>query len=205
MASSNGRGGHSATGLGVTATGLGVAAGGVARDSVGAISPHPATTNAAMRARVQFVRIALTTAERTSSFRSVSGGTRSAAVELALGIAAGCSDHRPPDPVPNFERTRHKDRRDGQGVTVGTQPPAMARRGMQLERQKAAAIQGGQRQIARGDRPTWRIVAAPGERWVVTGLEWLNLSARSRRAAMDEARVAIAGMLEVPPDAFDVI
>jgi hypothetical protein len=76
---------------------------------------------------------------------------------------------------------------------------------MGLERQKAAAVQGGQRQIARGDRPTWRVEAAPGERWIVVGLEWLMLSARSRRAAVDEARLAIATLLEVAPDTFDVI
>ena len=80
----------------------------------------------------------------------------------------------------------------------------MARRGMELERQKAAAIQGGQRQIARGDRPTWRIAPAQGDRWVVVGLEWLTLSARTRGAALDEARLAIAALLEVAPDAFDV-
>lgn len=81
----------------------------------------------------------------------------------------------------------------------------MVRRGMALEQQKAAAIQGGQRQIARGDRPTWRLVAAPGERWVIVGLDWLTLSARPRRVALDEARLAIAALLEVPPDAFDVL
>ena len=80
----------------------------------------------------------------------------------------------------------------------------MARRAMELERQKAAAIQGGQRQIARGDRPMWRVTATPGERWLIVGLDWVALSARTRRAAMDEARIAIAALLEVPPDAFDV-
>jgi hypothetical protein len=81
----------------------------------------------------------------------------------------------------------------------------MARRGIDTERQKAAAIQGGQRQVARGDRPTWRLAAAPGDRWVIVGLDWLALSARTRRAALDEARLAIAALLEVPPDAFDVL
>ena len=81
----------------------------------------------------------------------------------------------------------------------------MTRRRMELERQKAAAIQGGRRQIARGDRPTWRLSAAPDERWIIVGLEWLALAARSRRAAMDEARLAIAALLEVTPDAFDVL
>ncbi len=80
----------------------------------------------------------------------------------------------------------------------------MARRGMELERQKAAAIQGGQRQIARGDRPMWRITAAPGERWQIVGLEWIALAARTRHAAMDEARMAIAALLDVPPDSFDL-
>jgi len=80
----------------------------------------------------------------------------------------------------------------------------MARRGMELERQKAAAIQGGQRQIARGDRPTWRLTAGPDERWLIVGLEWVVLSARTRRAAMDEARIGIATLLDVPPGSFDV-
>jgi len=80
----------------------------------------------------------------------------------------------------------------------------MARRGIDSEREKAAAIQGALRQIARGDRPLWRVEATPGERWVIVGLEWLTLSTRTRRAAADEARLAIAGLLEVPPDAFDV-
>ena len=52
--------------------------------------------------------------------------------------------------------------------------------------------------------PTWRMTAAPGERWVIVGLEWLALSSRSRRAAIDEARLAIAALLEVAPDAFDL-
>ena len=78
----------------------------------------------------------------------------------------------------------------------------MARRGIDSERQKAAAIQGALRQISRGDRPLWRVEAAQGDRWVIVGLEWLTLSARSRRAAADEARLAIAALLEVPPDAF---
>jgi len=95
-------------------------------------------------------------------------------------------------------------RPDGQPVTDGRQPDAMARRGIDSERQKAAAIQGALRQIARGDRPLWRIEAVPGERWVIVGLEWLTLSARSRRAGVDEARVAIAALLEVPPDTFDI-
>ena len=81
----------------------------------------------------------------------------------------------------------------------------MARRGMDTERQKTAAIQGGLRQIARGDRPLWRVESLSGDRWGVVGLEWLTLSARSRRAAADEARLAIAALLEVPPDAFDVV
>ena len=81
----------------------------------------------------------------------------------------------------------------------------MARRGMELERQKAAAIQGGRRQVARGDRPTWRLSAAPGERWVIAGLEWLVLSSRARRPALDQARMAIATLLDVALDSFDVL
>ena len=35
-------------------------------------------------------------------------------------------------------------------------------------------------------------------RWVIVGLEWVALSARSRRAAVDEARLAICGPPGVP-------
>jgi hypothetical protein len=58
--------------------------------------------------------------------------------------------------------------------------------------------------IARGDRPAYRLRTAVDGRWCVDALPWLKLAATGRRAAMDEARAAIAAWLEVPPDAFDV-
>jgi hypothetical protein len=58
--------------------------------------------------------------------------------------------------------------------------------------------------VARGERPGYRIRTAADGRWYVDAMPWLSVAADGRREAMVEARAAIAGWLEVDPDAFDV-
>ena len=59
--------------------------------------------------------------------------------------------------------------------------------------------------IARGDRPIYRLQAAPDGRYVVEGCPWLTVaSAAGRQDTADAARAAIAEWLGTGPDAFDV-
>ncbi len=80
----------------------------------------------------------------------------------------------------------------------------MARRGMSEERRRGQAIQAGLRAISRGERPRYRIEPLSGGRWQVVGAEWLSLAGSNRRDAMDSAIDAIAAMLGVGPEAFNV-
>jgi hypothetical protein len=59
------------------------------------------------------------------------------------------------------------------------------------------------RVIASGGRPLCRLGTVHGGRWTVE-LSPLPLSATERRAALIEARAAIAEWLDVDPEAFDV-
>ena len=79
----------------------------------------------------------------------------------------------------------------------------MARR-MSEARRRQSAIQASRRMIARGERPTYRLWETEEGRWRVDALPWLSVAAASRREALDEARAAIAGWLEVSPESFDV-
>lgn len=80
----------------------------------------------------------------------------------------------------------------------------MARRGISEDRQRAAAIQGGNRMISRGERPSYTVRLGEGDRWTIVGLPWIVLAATSRRGASEAARAAIAAFLEVDPERFDV-
>lgn len=68
----------------------------------------------------------------------------------------------------------------------------MARR-MSDARKRAATVQAGRRDIARDERPVYRVAVA---RWSGT--------APGRRAALADARAVIANGLEVAPDRIEV-
>jgi len=75
---------------------------------------------------------------------------------------------------------------------------------MSVERQRAATIQGCLRQLARGERLVFRVLYGPDRTWSVDSATWLNGTAASRGEALAAARAAVAAMLEVDPDVFDV-
>ena len=58
--------------------------------------------------------------------------------------------------------------------------------------------------ISRGERPGYRLVARSDGSWAVDGLPGVVVGPVGRREAADAARAAIAAVLEVPTDAFDV-
>ena len=58
--------------------------------------------------------------------------------------------------------------------------------------------------ISQGERPGYRLAFAPDGSWSLVGLPGVTGTAASRRDAPDAARAAIAAVLEVPPDSFDV-
>jgi hypothetical protein len=69
------------------------------------------------------------------------------------------------------------------------------------------AIQGARKMISQGERPGYRLRLvddADGVTWTIEGRASVNGTAPIRRDASGLARVAIAAMLEVPADAFDV-
>lgn len=72
------------------------------------------------------------------------------------------------------------------------------------ERKHAAALQGARRMIARGGRPGYRLVAGQDGSWTVEGLPGLTVTADTRKAALTAARTAIATVLEVDPETFDI-
>lgn len=80
----------------------------------------------------------------------------------------------------------------------------MARAPMSLERRHHAAVQAGRQVIARAGRPTYRVSRIPDGRWEVD-FPGVELGATERRAALDEAHAAIAVVLDVDPDTFDVV
>jgi len=80
----------------------------------------------------------------------------------------------------------------------------MARRGVSEKRQKAAAVQGALRQMAQGERPLYRVRMIRGGGWTVIGAEWLSGTAATRSEALAAARAALAAMLDVDADRFDV-
>ena len=79
----------------------------------------------------------------------------------------------------------------------------MARRVSDATKQ-AAALQAGRRMVSRGERPGYRLQAGQDGSWTVVGLPGVSVTTTDRRGVHDEARAAIAGWLDVDPDAFDV-
>jgi hypothetical protein len=58
--------------------------------------------------------------------------------------------------------------------------------------------------ISTGERPAYRLQVGPDGSWSLVGLPGVTGAAISRRDAPDAARAAIAAVLEVLPDSFDV-
>jgi hypothetical protein len=58
--------------------------------------------------------------------------------------------------------------------------------------------------VSAGERPAYRLVELPNATYRVDGLPGLVVGPVSRREAPDAARAAIAAVLDVQPDAFDV-
>jgi hypothetical protein len=58
--------------------------------------------------------------------------------------------------------------------------------------------------IARGERPGYRLRPAQDGSWSVEGLPGVTVTADPKRTALTTARAAIAAVLEVGPEAFDL-
>ena len=58
--------------------------------------------------------------------------------------------------------------------------------------------------ISGGERPGYRLVGLSDGRYGVDGLPGVVVAALSRRAALEPMRRAVAAVLEVPADVFDV-
>ncbi len=58
--------------------------------------------------------------------------------------------------------------------------------------------------VARGERPMYRLQSVQDGRWAVDSLPGVSVAATSRRAALDAMRAAIAEVLDVGADAFDL-
>lgn len=80
----------------------------------------------------------------------------------------------------------------------------MTRRGVSDERKRAATIQGSVREIARGGRPSIRVICDSDERWAIYAMPWLPIEASTRSEAVAAARAALAAELDVSPVSFDV-
>ena len=74
----------------------------------------------------------------------------------------------------------------------------------EADRQRVAR-QAAIRTIARGERPVHRVLEAVDGNWYVLGYPWLSIDASERRSALEGTRAAVAGWLDVDPDAFDVV
>jgi hypothetical protein len=68
----------------------------------------------------------------------------------------------------------------------------------------ARAVQAGRRMVSRGEPPCYRFVALPDGSRGADGLPGVTVAGVGRRDAMEAMRAAIAVVLEVPADAFDV-
>lgn len=58
--------------------------------------------------------------------------------------------------------------------------------------------------VARGERPGYRLLAAQDGAWTVDGLPGVMVTAETKRAALTAAKAAIATVLEVDPESFDL-
>jgi hypothetical protein len=80
----------------------------------------------------------------------------------------------------------------------------MARRGLSEVELHRRAVQAARRMISAGERPGYRLQFAPDGSWSLVGLPGVSGTAPSRSDAPDVARAAIAVVMGVPPDSFDV-
>jgi hypothetical protein len=58
--------------------------------------------------------------------------------------------------------------------------------------------------IARGERPGYRLRPAQDGSWTVEGHPRVTVTAETKLAALTAARAAIAAVLEVDPESFDL-
>jgi hypothetical protein len=80
----------------------------------------------------------------------------------------------------------------------------MRRRGLSDADMHVRAVQAARRMISGGERPGYRARAVPDGRWEAVGLPGVTVAASSSPEAAEAMRAAIAAVLEVPADAFDV-
>lgn len=80
----------------------------------------------------------------------------------------------------------------------------MTRRGITAAEQHTRAVDAGRRMVSRHERPGYLLEPRPDGSWAVSGLPGVSVVAPGRRAAMDALRVAIAEVLDVDPQAFDM-
>ena len=72
-------------------------------------------------------------------------------------------------------------------------------------RRAEAAWSAGRRMVARRERPCYRVAdTGDGATVHIVELPWIAPITATRGTALDRARAAIAGWLDVQPDAFDV-
>jgi hypothetical protein len=71
-------------------------------------------------------------------------------------------------------------------------------------RKHAAALQAARRLIAPGERPGYRLRTAQDGSWAVEGNLGVTVTADTKRTALTAARAAIAAVLEVDPESFDL-
>ena len=79
----------------------------------------------------------------------------------------------------------------------------MARRVSEAQK-RAPALQAGRRMIARGERPGYRLSAGQDGARTVVGLPGVMVKAKTTKAALTAAKTAIAAVLEVDPESFDL-
>ena len=72
------------------------------------------------------------------------------------------------------------------------------------ERQRTTFIQAGQRAIARGERPLYRLGRVGQHGWAVEGAPWIAFEAGGTSMARDLAHAMLASMLGVTSDTIDV-
>ena len=77
-------------------------------------------------------------------------------------------------------------------------------RSVSPERQRAAFIKAGQREIARGTRPLYRVRRLHEHEWAVEEAAWITFEAARPSIARDLAHAMLASMLDVTSDRFDV-
>ena len=80
----------------------------------------------------------------------------------------------------------------------------MPRRGLSDADKHARAVQAARRMISGGERPGYRLNALPDGSWAAVGLPGVTVPTSCRWEAVEALRAAIAAVLEVPPNSFDV-